>query len=114
MKKIRKTKKVPNGYQIVTFDTISLFTDVPLDRTIWLLFKNKFEKHEVYTNVAKQEIDDMLMLWSKNFHFTFNEGTYKQTVGLAMRFPIGPVFANISMVKLENIIVQSLWKYLSF
>lgn len=84
MKKIRKTKKVPNGYQIVTFDTISLFTDVPLDRTIWLLFKNKFEKHEVYANVAKQEIGYMLMLWTKNFHFTFNEGTYKQTVGLAM------------------------------
>ena len=112
MKKIRKTKKVPNGYQIVTFDTISLFTNVPLDQTIWLVFKNKFEKHEVYTNFAKQEIDNMLMLWSKNFHFTFNEGSYKQTVGLAMR--IGPVFANISMVKLENIIVQSLWEYLSY
>ena len=29
-----KNKKVLNGYQMVSFDVKSLFTDVPLDRTI--------------------------------------------------------------------------------
>ena len=32
-----KTKKVPNGYQMVSFDVKSLFTKVPLDRTIQLM-----------------------------------------------------------------------------
>ena len=66
-----KNKKVPNGYQIVSFDVKSLFTNVPLDRNIQLVLKRIYEKHEVSTNLTKQEMKDMLILWTKkcSFHF---------------------------------------------
>ena len=66
-----KNKKVPNGYQMVSFDVKSLFTNVPLDRNIQLVLKRIYEKHEVSTNITKQEMKDMLILWTKkcSFHF---------------------------------------------
>ena len=66
-----KNKKVPNGYQIVSFDVKSLFTNVPLDRNIQLVLKRIYEKHEVSTNITKQEMKDMLIFWTKkcSFHF---------------------------------------------
>ena len=68
-----KNEKVPDGYQMVLFDVKSLFTNVPLERTIQVVFKRIYEKHEVSTNVTKQEMKEMLILSIKNVHFTFNE-----------------------------------------
>ena len=68
-----KNEKVPDGYQMVLFDVKSLFTNVPLERTIQVVFKRIYEKHEASTNVTKQEMKEMLILSIKNVHFTFNE-----------------------------------------
>ena len=46
-----KNNKVLNGYQMVSFDVKSLFTDVALDRTIQLVFIKMYEKHKVSTNI---------------------------------------------------------------
>ena len=66
-----KNEKVPNGYQMISFDGKSLFTNVSLDRTIQLVLKRIYEKHEISTNITKQEMKDMLILWTKkcSFHF---------------------------------------------
>ena len=109
-----KNKKVPNGYQMVSFDMKSLFTNCPLDRTIQLVLKRIYEKHDVSTNITKQEMTEMLILCKKNFHFTFNEEVYKQRDGVAMGSPLGPVLADIFMVELENNMVSVLQENLSF
>ena len=44
----------------------------------------------------------MLILCTKNVHFTFNEEVYKQADGVAMGLPLGPVLADIFMAELEN------------
>ena len=103
-----KNEKVPNGYQMVSFDVKSLFTNVPLDRTIQLVLKRIYEKHEVSTEITKQEMKEMFILCTRNVHFTFNEEVYKQTDGVTMGSPLGPVFADIFMVELENNIVPVL------
>ena len=41
---------------------------------------------------------EMLILCTKNVHFTFNEEVYKQKDGVAMGSPLGLVFADIFMV----------------
>ena len=43
-----KNKKVPNGYQMVSFDVKSLFANVPLDRPIQLVLKIIYEKHSYF------------------------------------------------------------------
>ena len=47
---------------MVSFDVNSLFTNVPLDRTIQLVLKRIYEKHEISTNITKQERKEMLIL----------------------------------------------------
>ena len=47
---------------MVSFDVKSLFTNVPLDRTIQLVLKRIYEKHEISTNITKQERKEMLIL----------------------------------------------------
>ena len=107
-------KKFSNGYQMVSFDATSLFTKVPLDQTIQLVLKRIYEKHEVSTNITKQEMKEMLILFTKNVHLTFNEEVYKKTDGVAMGSPLGPVLADIFMVELKNNIVPVLQENLSF
>ena len=108
-----KNEKFPNGYQMVSFDVKSFFTNVRLDRTIQLGLKRVYEKHEVSTEITKQEMKEMFILWKMKcsyVHFTFNEEVYKQTDGVTMGSPLGPVFADIFMVELENNIVPVLWE----
>ena len=126
---------------MVCFDVKSLFTNVPLDRTNQLVLKGIYEKHEVSTNITKQEMKEMLILCTKNVHFTFNPlsanltkwpNTLKQFVGklptnclsvfdhfvgLALKGlmnPLGPALADVFMVELENNIVPVLQENLSF
>ena len=109
-----KNEKVPNGYQIVSFDVKSLFTNVPLDRTIKLVLKRIYENYEVSTNTTKQEMKEIHILCTKNVDFTFNEEVYKQTDRVAMGLPLGPVLADIFMVELDNNISPVLQENLSF
>ena len=73
-----------------------------------------YEKHDVSANITKQEMKEMLIICTKNVDFTFNEEVYKQTDGVVMGSPLGPVLADIFMVELENNIVPVLQENLSF
>ena len=101
-------------FQIVSFDVKSFLTKVPLDRTIQLVLKRIYEKHEVSKNIIKQEMKEMLIFCTRNVHFTFNEEVYQQTDGVAMRSPLAPVLEDIFMVELENNIIPGLQENLSF
>ena len=57
---------------------------------------------------------EMLILCTKNVHFTFESRTYVQTGGVAMYSPLGPVLADIFMIKLENLLLLNLTKYITF
>ena len=41
-----KTKTVPHGYHLISFDVISLFTNVPLDATIDMVLKSIYNNME--------------------------------------------------------------------
>ena len=40
---------------------------------------------------------DLLLLCLKNVHFSYNSDIYRQTGGVAMVSPLGPVLADISI-----------------
>ena len=55
---------------------------------------------------------DLITLCTENVPFTFNTEIHQQRDGVAMRSPLGPVFAGIIMVELENSIVPKLHSHL--
>ena len=50
-----KTKVVPRGYQLTSFDAISLFTNVSLDATIDIILKRIYKNREINTKINKRE-----------------------------------------------------------
>ena len=100
-----RMKQVPDGYKIVSFDVKSLFTNVPLEKTIEITLKRIYERKEINTSISKKEMKQLLTLCTKNVHFTYDNKVYQQNDGVAMGSPLGPVLSGIFMVELENSLV---------
>ena len=82
-----KSKEVPNGYQMVSFDVKSLFTNVSLDRTIDTVLRRIYDKHELQTSIRRSEMKELLILCTKNVHFMFENVIKVQNDGMAMGSP---------------------------
>ena len=59
--KIRK-QNIPKGFSLVSFDVISLFTNVPLEDTINIILRKIYEKKEIVSNISSREIRELLYL----------------------------------------------------
>ena len=55
--------------------------------------------HKEISTILKSK--KLLLLCTKNIHFTMNNEMYLQNDGVAMGFPTGPVLANVFMMELE-------------
>ena len=97
-----KAKEVPNGYQTVSLDVKSLFTNVPLDRTIDIILTRIFDKYKLKTSITKSEMKELLILFTKNVHFTFDNVIKVQNDGVAMGSLLQPVLSDIFMIELET------------
>ena len=53
--KTLKKQKIPPGFQMVSFDVVSLFTNVPLEEEIHIIIKRIYDQNEINTNIQKQE-----------------------------------------------------------
>ena len=58
--KIRK-QNIPKGFSLVSFDVISLFTNVPLEDTINVILRI-YEKKEFVSNLSSREMRELLYL----------------------------------------------------
>ena len=108
-----KNVQVPSGYHMVSFDVKSLFTNVPLEYTIGLVLERIYNKGELVTNITRSEMKEMLLLCTKNVHFSYNHDIYIQRDGVAMGSPLGPVLAGIFMMNLERSLVPKLNVYIN-
>ena len=104
----RIVRHLQKGSRKIRFDVLSLFTNVPLNETIYIIIKRIYDKKEINTDIPKKEMRELLYLCTKNAHFTLNNKTYFQVDGVAMGSPLGPVLANIFMVELERNIIPTL------
>ena len=109
-----KQQVIPSSYKLVSFDVKYLFKNVPLDRTIDIILKKIYDKHEITTNIGRKEMKDLITHCTKNTLFTFNNDIYQQRDGVAMGSPLGSVLTGIIMVELENSIVPKLNNHLHF
>ena len=52
--------------------------NVPLEETIEIMLKRIYVNKKITTDIPKQEMKDLLILCTRNVHFTFNNETYIQ------------------------------------
>ena len=109
-----KTAQIPEDCEIVSFDVKSLFTNVPLKKTIEIILRKVYDENLIQTEIPRKEMEELLLICTQNVHFTFNGSVYQQIDGVAMGSPLGPVIAGIFMVELENTIVPTLRDSLLF
>ena len=84
-----KNVKVSDGHQLILFDVKSLFTNVPLQKTIDIVLKRIYENKEINTSISKKYMKDMLILCTKSVHFSMNGDIYLQIDGVAMGSTLG-------------------------
>ena len=101
----KKTKTVPCGYHLISFDVISLFRNVLLVATIDTVLKHIFDNREITTTINNREMKELIKLCSKDVHFNLNGSTYVQKDRVAMGSPLAPILAGIFMVKLERAVI---------
>ena len=100
--------------KMISFDVVSLFTHVPLSRTIELILDKMYgvqhtcladkKKRDDWCNICHQryELKWLLDISTKESHFVFNDKMYSQEDGIAMGSPLGSLFADIYMNDLES------------
>ena len=88
---------------MVSVDVQSLFTNVPLLETIDIILNKLFTAaNSVYHGFNRDYLKKLLELSVLDTYFIFNGEVFKQTDGMAMRTPLGPIFANIFLCFLED------------
>ena len=67
---------------MMSFDAVSLFTNVLLEETINIIIEIIYDKNEINTNIPKQEMKELLYFCTKNAHFTLNSKIYVHIYGV--------------------------------
>ena len=104
--------KIPTQHKVISFDVKVLFTNVPLYYTINLTIKRIYDNHEINTNISRKEMKYLLILCTKNAHFSLDGQIYIQCDGVAMGSPLGPVLVGIFMVELERTLIPQLREHM--
>ena len=97
-----------DGYRFVSFDVKSLFTNVPLKKTINIILDRIYNKKEINTTLKKRTLKKLLLDCCTKTPFSMNGELFKQIDGVAMGSPLGPTLANIIMTTFEDEIVRQL------
>ena len=58
------------------FDVSSLFTSLPLEKTTGITLERIYHRKEIETILTKNEMKNLLILCTKNVHFTFKNEIY--------------------------------------
>jgi hypothetical protein len=96
------------GYVFVSFDVESLFTNVPLKKTVDLILDRIYNKNLISTSLSKRSLKKLILDSCNKTAFSFNNNLYEQFDGVSMGSSLGPVLANIIMTELENKVISKL------
>ena len=112
----KKIREIPNelfedGYRFVLVDIESLFTSIPLSRTINVITDRAYNQNLLITNIKKRILQKLLKDYYSKNALTFNNVTFEQIDSVSMGSCVGPTLANIIMTGLEVRVGDSLFKH---
>ena len=87
---------------MVSFDVVSLFTNVPLSETIELIADRIYTEDNPNSTPFSRDVFKKLMFMATLGIFMFNDRLYKQIDGVAMSSLLGPTLANFFLGQLEE------------
>ena len=111
---VERINKIPkdlldnSNYKLVSLDVVSLFTNVPLKRTVNIILKRIYKDKLINTTISKRTLKKLILDTCQKTAFRFNNVIYEQNDGVSMGASLGPVLANIIMTECEKIIVDDL------
>ncbi|XP_065193140.1 uncharacterized protein LOC135824335 [Sycon ciliatum] len=88
---------VPSSAHMCSFDVVSLFTNVPLSETINICAETLYHNKEIKDVpwLSEAAFRRLMLMVTSGVEFSFDDIMYKQTDGVAMGSPLGPVLANV-------------------
>ncbi|XP_068705523.1 uncharacterized protein [Montipora foliosa] len=94
---------------MVSFDVVSLFTAIPVDKACDYIRKKLEDDLSLHsrTNLDIEDIISLLNFVLSNNFFVYNDTIYKQIHGCAMGSPVSPVVANLCMEEIEKTAINT-------
>ena len=93
----------------VSLDVVSLFTNVPLCKTVDIILKQVYSEKLINT-LSKHSFKKLILDTCQKTALSFNNKLYEQIEGVSMRESLGPALANIIITECEKVIVDKLMK----
>ena len=97
-----------DGYNYLSFDVESLFTNVPIKRTMDIILKRIYIDKFISTKLKKRSMKKLLLDTCTKTAFTFNGVIYEQKDGVCMGSSLGPLLANVIMTDHEEKVIKPL------
>ena len=80
-----------DGYQFVSFDVESLFTNALLSTTVNIVFNRVFDKNVINTTLSKPSLKNLFLDCCSKTTFSFDNQLYEQVDGVSMDSSLAPV-----------------------
>ena len=92
--------------KVVSFDVVSLYTNIPLLETIEIISESVYDENSVIVPPFPKLIFKKLLTIATQGMFMYKDKLYKQIDGVAMGSPLGPSLANSFLGFLEKTIIM--------
>ncbi|CAF4296389.1 unnamed protein product [Rotaria sp. Silwood2] len=87
---------------MVSFDIVSLYTNVPVDETINIILKELYETRPVPPTIERNDLKKLLTFATTKSHFLFDGKIYDQIDGVSMGSPLASLLAEIFLQEFEK------------
>ena len=96
--------------RFVSLDVVSLFTNVPLYKTVNIILKRVNSEKLIQTSLSKHSLKTLILDTCQKTTLSFNNKLYEQIDRVSMGGSLGPVLANIISTECEKVSVYKLMK----